>query len=316
MSKVFISWSGTASGIVANALAETLPVIIQSVEPFTSQEDLQKGGRWHSELSKQLQDSNFGIACLTPDNLDSAWILYEAGAITKFVDDAHLSPFLLNVKPSEIPAPLTAFNATGTTKDDVLRLVRSINLVQNPPLTDSILVKAFDASWGHLSSEIERAAKAVSKKGAQRSSTNSSGELDQILQEILVAVRAQSQILNSPPDLLPASYLRHALNNSNRILPSDIADALFNAISLIDRAKDALLNTVDKNIVEFLDRASRILIMEIRRNRVFKRRDEEEEASRPTRGRRVLGALASSGPDLEEMLGANTAGQSEDGRES
>ncbi|MGA9601795.1 MAG: toll/interleukin-1 receptor domain-containing protein [Methylocystis sp.] len=93
MTKVFISWSGEASHSIATTLHEWLPVILQNIKPFISSEDLRKGGRWGKDLAEQLQHTNFGIICLTPSNLESPWILFEAGALSKFIDESHVARF-------------------------------------------------------------------------------------------------------------------------------------------------------------------------------------------------------------------------------
>lgn len=129
MTKVFISWSGAVSHSVASTLNEWLPVILQNVEPFISSEDLQKGSRWGMELADHLQQTNFGIICLTPENLEAPWINFEAGALSKFVDESQVAPFLLRVKPSELPEPLRQFNATLAEKSDFRKLIKSTHFV-------------------------------------------------------------------------------------------------------------------------------------------------------------------------------------------
>ena len=124
--KVFLSWSGDASYTVALALHEWLPAILQNIKPFMSSEDLRKGGRWNKDLADELQQTNFGIICLTPDNVEAPWILFEAGALSKFVDESHVAPFLVNVRPSDLPKPLTQFNAATADKVDFRKLLKTI----------------------------------------------------------------------------------------------------------------------------------------------------------------------------------------------
>ena len=63
--KVFISWSGDTSHNVALALREWLPSVLQSVEPYVSSEDIDKGARWSAEIGYQLNDTDFGILRVT-----------------------------------------------------------------------------------------------------------------------------------------------------------------------------------------------------------------------------------------------------------
>jgi hypothetical protein len=81
--KVFISWSGARSRIVAEALRSWLPDIINAVEPFVSELDIDRGAVGTEVIARQLRDSAFGIVCLTRDNQTRPWINYEAGALSK-----------------------------------------------------------------------------------------------------------------------------------------------------------------------------------------------------------------------------------------
>jgi hypothetical protein len=72
--QVFISWHGEVSKMVAEALREWLPYVIQGVTPFMSAQDIQKGDTWFGEISAKLDSSTVGILCLTPDALEADWI--------------------------------------------------------------------------------------------------------------------------------------------------------------------------------------------------------------------------------------------------
>src|ERR1051326_1201012 len=81
--KVFISWSGPLSQKLAAMLRVWLPSVIQVVKPYYSPDDINKGTRWAAEISKELEESQVGLLCITPDNLYSPWIMFEAGALSK-----------------------------------------------------------------------------------------------------------------------------------------------------------------------------------------------------------------------------------------
>lgn len=93
--KIFVSWSGDFSHAVAKALKDWLPNVIQAVEVFLSSEDIAKGSQWFHELGKVLDESSFGILCLTRQNLGAPWVLYEAGALGKHFGQARVVLCLL-----------------------------------------------------------------------------------------------------------------------------------------------------------------------------------------------------------------------------
>jgi hypothetical protein len=84
--KVFISWSGERSRAVAEALREWLPNVIQTVNLWVSLADIEKGARWSTDITAQLEECSVGLICLTPENLSAPWLLFEAGALSKMVD--------------------------------------------------------------------------------------------------------------------------------------------------------------------------------------------------------------------------------------
>lgn len=50
---------------------------------YFTPDDIEKGAKWSTEVLKELEESEIGILCLTRDNLDKPWILFEAGALSK-----------------------------------------------------------------------------------------------------------------------------------------------------------------------------------------------------------------------------------------
>src|SRR4051794_450458 len=111
--KVFISWSGTRSKMVAEALRHWLKMLLQAVSPWLSSEDIRLGKRWGSEIATALKDTDFGIVCVTPENVAAPWVLFEAGALSKNLQQAQLCTFLLDMKPTDVEPPLSDFQATS-----------------------------------------------------------------------------------------------------------------------------------------------------------------------------------------------------------
>src|SRR5437588_334187 len=102
---VFISWSGERSKYIAACIREWLPNVVQSIRPWFSDDDIGRGARWYSEISRQLEQSNCGILCVTPENQHSPWLLFEAGALAKRLDKARVCPFLFDLTPTDLTGP-------------------------------------------------------------------------------------------------------------------------------------------------------------------------------------------------------------------
>src|SRR3954447_9993168 len=153
--KVFISWSGPTSKSVAKVLYEWLPIVLQSVKPFMSSEEIEKGARWTSTIAKELEGTSYGLICVTPDNLRAPWLYFEAGALAKIIEQSRVAPLLFNVKPSDIQGPLAQFQTTNFKREDFKRLIESMNSIDPDASLDAFrLGKAFNALWSQLDASI------------------------------------------------------------------------------------------------------------------------------------------------------------------
>jgi hypothetical protein len=156
--KVFISWSGPLSHKIALILREWLPSVIQTVEPFLSTEDIEKGSRWFGELTRELQTTEFGIACLTTENLTAPWILFEAGALSKAIDSSRVCTLLIGLSPSDVQGPLAQFQATLPNRDDMHKLVKSMNsALAEKGLDVTLLDRVFEKWWGEFQDQTSKA---------------------------------------------------------------------------------------------------------------------------------------------------------------
>ncbi|MFW5794861.1 MAG: toll/interleukin-1 receptor domain-containing protein [Bacillota bacterium] len=156
--KLFISWSGKQSRLVAEELYDWLPKVIQSLEPWISNNDIEAGARWNNDISKALSDSDLGLICLTKDNLESPWLLFEAGALAKSLDDSLVCPYLIDIEPSDIPAgPLAQFQAKRAIKNETEDIVKTINntLSNEKQLKEKSLCEAFEKWWPDLEKNLK-----------------------------------------------------------------------------------------------------------------------------------------------------------------
>ena len=158
--KVFLSWSGDTSRQVAKILKEWLPVIFQQIDPWMSEKDIEAGARWQEEILKNLSESHFGIICITPDNLSSKWLHFEAGALVKHLPEAvppKVVPLLYKVSLTELEGPLSMFQAKYVlSKDDMLSVIESIyNSFEGEKTSLKVIRKSFKSNWGDLQKELK-----------------------------------------------------------------------------------------------------------------------------------------------------------------
>ncbi len=214
--KVFLSWSGNLSHKTALIFREWLPSVLQYVKPYVSSEDIDKGTRWSTDIAKELEASTYGILCITKDNLDAPWVNFEAGALSKTIEKSKVSPFLLNIKRSEVQGPLLQFQSTILEQEDILKLMIGINknATEDERLDENRLKKVFEVWYPQLQDQLSKLAQQppmvnVSKPEEKNNIQNL------ILEEILELTRRQQKILNSPDILLPPEYIREVIRMAN-----------------------------------------------------------------------------------------------------
>jgi len=195
---IFISWSGPRSEAVAKALHGWLPKIINAFKPWLSSADIDKGARWGTDVAMRLQEAKAGIICVTSSNLHSDWILFEAGALSKTLQNTYVCPLLIGLQPTDIKGPLAQFQATRTTKEDVLRLLKTLNTaLVDAALTDSHIEEAFEVWWPKLEGELKKLPSEDSATSPQRSDRD-------VLEEVLSLVRNQSRPVPPPVPAPPS----------------------------------------------------------------------------------------------------------------
>jgi predicted transcriptional regulator len=155
--KVLISWSGDRSHKLAILFHDWLPSVIQAVQPYVSSENIQKGTRWPIELAGELEQTDFGILCIVPNNLDAPWLNFEAGALSKIVKKARVVPLLFGGRPSALAGhPLGQFQAAVFEKSDVLKTLKSMNeLLGSTGLSEKRLEAVFEQWWPKLVQDVE-----------------------------------------------------------------------------------------------------------------------------------------------------------------
>ena len=215
--KVFISWSGEFSQKIAISVKNWLERCIQSVTAFVSKEDIEKGENWSLRLNDELANTNYGIVCLTKDNISAPWINFEAGALSKLVD-ARVSTIAVDVSYSDIKGPLSGFQNTTLDKSEMQKLLKSINDAISKDggnsLSEDRLVDSFEAFWPSFASELDRLFD-QHKKEPPKKTTNKVSVQQENIDELLQLARNQNAIISDPMRLFPPKFFLNVLNEIN-----------------------------------------------------------------------------------------------------
>jgi hypothetical protein len=183
MMKVFVSWSGERSHLLAEAVYEWLPLVLHYVAPWLSNADIEAGERWANEVAKELESSNFGIISVTRENVASPWILFEAGALAKSLQGSRVIPLLLDLEFRDITGPLAQFQAKKVDKLGLSEIVASINQNAPQPVQEARVKQLFDALWPDLEKRIGGIPK-------QTTPTKHARSQPEVLEELVTGVRA------------------------------------------------------------------------------------------------------------------------------
>jgi len=148
-----------------------------------SEADIEAGERWAQSVAKELAASNFGIVCVTSENVSSPWVLFEAGALTRSLESSRVVPLLLDLEFSDISGPLAQFQAKKLTRSGIGEIVHSLQTVADQPIPEERAKQLLDALWP----EFEKLLKEIPKQAPSERHVRPQHE---VLEELVASVRA------------------------------------------------------------------------------------------------------------------------------
>lgn len=157
--RTFITWSGQLSHGVALELKKLLRLVFPTVDAFVSSEDIRKGEQWRVAVTDALAQSQRGIICLTPENYNQPWVLFEAGVLTRALQRPVVYTVLIDdLEPSTLEGhPLSQFQHTRLEHTDMRCLLKQINLeIREGCRTDAELDNIFGKTWPDMETAISK----------------------------------------------------------------------------------------------------------------------------------------------------------------
>ena len=99
-------------------------------------------------IGQSLSETDFGIVCLTENNIAAPWINFEAGALSKSVTRSHVIPLLCGMNQIDVAnSPLRQFQYAEVKEDEMRRVIVDINANCDKPLSPDRLGIAFAQWW-------------------------------------------------------------------------------------------------------------------------------------------------------------------------
>ncbi len=200
--RIFTSWSGERSKTVALGLKSLLQDLFgDAVQVFVS-DHISPGEAWAQRLGAELEQSDFGILCLTLENFESPWLLFEAGAIAKKFGTSKVVPYLIDLLPPQSErSPLAQFQHVRADRSGTYRLVETINNLREN-------AKSMERPFGKWWPDLEQTLAALPAAKPDPSVTQSERQL---LEQVLRRVEGLWQAHRESREL-PKSELKHLQN--------------------------------------------------------------------------------------------------------
>ena len=201
--KVFLSWSGNRSRAIAEVFKGWLPSVLQAARPYFSPDDVTKGARWLTEISKELEDSRIALLIITPENQEAPWLLFEAGALSKNFDRSRVCPLLFGgMDPTDVKGPLVQFQGARFCKGEMKKVLKAVNTeLGDLALSPEVLESVFEMWWPKLDEQVDKQLNESDEEGgiAKRSDRD-------LIEEILTLARRTASIgRNRGAEIAPAA---------------------------------------------------------------------------------------------------------------
>lgn len=153
---IFLSWSGEQSRKVAEAFSELFKAVFApTVKSFMSSKDIAVGARSIGTLFKMLEKCNYGVCFINNENFKAPWINFEAGALSKIIDDSSVMVLLLDESciSNLYQTPLGEFQHKLFNEEDIKSIFEEV--IKKFELNDDMdsFLQRFDSGWENFYSK-------------------------------------------------------------------------------------------------------------------------------------------------------------------
>ncbi|MCZ6654043.1 MAG: hypothetical protein O7D91_13580 [Planctomycetota bacterium] len=253
--KVFLSWSGRPSQQAATFFKDLLPCMNQDLLPFLSQHDVESGARWSLRIAEELDATDYGILFLTPINMSSPWLLFEAGALTKHLQGRACGLLLGGLAPRDVSGPLSQFQHRVFCREGLAQLFTDISKHSTSKLEDNQATRIAEKWWPDFESGFAD----IDFQGGSREDAHAGRDDGAVLDEILTRVRGLEHIAISK-----APSTRYLMTKRGPVSKAGAMKGISELLNLLSEDQLTLLHSIamckaqedDQALRDVLDAAS------------------------------------------------------------
>jgi len=196
--KIIIGWKGKTSRTVAELLQDWLKRVIQVSDPILVNCD-DEGRDSHFKDIIVREENCFGILCLTKENHSDPGIHFDAGLMTNILPKHKFFGVLYGLEESDISRPLHRLSLLTVRKDDIWKLVRTINDNTGERALNNILMEdIFNTFWDIFEKKTETMEHFGENPGVRTQFDIPAMKYESVMLEMLATVRALEKRLQVP----------------------------------------------------------------------------------------------------------------------
>jgi predicted nucleotide-binding protein len=149
--EVFIGWSGEKGRRVANVLRDSLPGVVQAIEPSLGPAEAELGTDWRLYLKEALNAANAGIICVTMSGQDSLGLQFEANELVRSVGSGNVILLLVDLRPDELHPSLASLEYIQMDTAGIRRMFDRLARLANPDRASEIPERRLEEVMAALS---------------------------------------------------------------------------------------------------------------------------------------------------------------------
>lgn len=179
---IFISWSKPRAEQIATLLKPFLEDVLGTATIFMSRA-MEGGTRWGMEIPQQLESCKAGLVLVTHENSHEPWLHFEAGALSKHIEESRVVPLLCGARVGHIQGtPLSLFQAKDFKQEDFLSVC--ISFGAGFGVSEGVIQRRFAKGWPELEASVAAIDKSTDAPSKEIALADVMGVLERLASQV------------------------------------------------------------------------------------------------------------------------------------